>query len=139
MIKLDSYYLWRNCLSITNIIYQFLYYRDIYFFTFCDWDALGNGKRYILKQMHNSMIDLDKWDAIRHFFEKFVQNCQKSYSVGNFLTINETLVKFYGRCAFKQHTLKKSAKYSMKLFAFVDFRLLYIWGVDLCWPAFQMT
>lgn len=42
----------------------------------------------------------DKLAAVREFQSDFVKNCQNSYSVGEFVTIDEMLVAFRGRCGF---------------------------------------
>ena len=45
---------------------------------------------------------LDKLAPIRDLFETFVQNCLRNYLPSDFVTIDEMLVAFRGRCPFRQ-------------------------------------
>ena len=74
---------------------------------------------------------LDKLAPIREFFEKFVTNCQKSYNVGEYITIDEKLEPFRGRCPFRQYMPNKPSKYGIKIFALVDSRLFYTWNMEV--------
>lgn len=47
---------------------------------------------------------LDRLAPIRDVFEKFVQNCQKSYCLGENVTVDEMLPGFRGKCPFRQYT-----------------------------------
>lgn len=46
---------------------------------------------------------IDRLAPIRDMFEKFVGNCQKNYNVSAFVTIDEMLEAFRGRCGFRQY------------------------------------
>lgn len=74
---------------------------------------------------------LDKLAPIRELFEKFVQNCQKAYTIGEYVTIDEKLEPFRGRCSFKQYMPKKPAKYGIKIFALVDARVFYTYNLEI--------
>ena len=64
--------------------------------------------------------ETDKLAAIRYILDEFVQNCKNIYCLSEFLTIDETLVPFRGRCSFIQYIPSKPAKYGIKIFALCD-------------------
>lgn len=66
--------------------------------------------------------------AIHDFFELFVQSIQKSYIVGASATIDEMLVSFRGRCAFKMYIPKKPCKYGIKIQCLTDARTSYVYN-----------
>lgn len=58
-------------------------------------------------------------------FSLFVDNCKKTYSPGQNLTIDKKLEGFRGRCPFKQYIPSKPNKYGIKICALVDARVFY--------------
>nr|XP_023017113.1 uncharacterized protein LOC111506312 [Leptinotarsa decemlineata]XP_023017114.1 uncharacterized protein LOC111506312 [Leptinotarsa decemlineata] len=56
---------------------------------------------------------LDKLAPIRKIFNLFVSHCVKGYHHSEFVTIDEMLPAFRGRCAFRQHMPKKPTKYGI--------------------------
>lgn len=78
-----------------------------------------------------SRREIDKLAPIREVFEMLVHNCQKSYSVGAFVTIDEELVKFRGKCPFKQYLPSKPGKYGIKIFAVVDSKTMYSFNMEI--------
>lgn len=73
----------------------------------------------------------DKIAAIRDFFEKFITNCKDSYTLGEYVTIDEKLEPFRGRCGFRQYIPNKPAKYGIKIFALVDSRTFYTSNMEI--------
>jgi len=73
----------------------------------------------------------DKLAAVREFESDFVKNCQNSYSVGEFVTIDEMLVAFRGRCGFIQYMPQKPAKYGLKYYALCDSKTFYTYSLEL--------
>ncbi|KAJ3646387.1 hypothetical protein Zmor_005897 [Zophobas morio] len=67
----------------------------------------------------------DKLAPIRDVFTIFADNCQKSYTISEYATIDEKLEGFRGRCAFKQYIPSKPNKYGLKVFALVDAKTKY--------------
>lgn len=67
----------------------------------------------------------DKLAAIREVFDNVVANLQKYYVPGAYMTVDEQMVPFYGRCAFKQFMPKKPDKYGMKIFWLCDSETSY--------------
>lgn len=73
----------------------------------------------------------DKLAAIRTIFEDFVKNCMENYSLGEFITIDEMLHPFRGRCGFVQYMPLKPAKYGIKLYALCDSKTYYTWKFEI--------
>lgn len=73
----------------------------------------------------------DKLAAVREFQSDFVKNCQNSYSMGEFVTIDEMLVPFRGRCGFVQYMPQKPAKYGLKYYALCDSKTFYTYSLEL--------
>lgn len=67
----------------------------------------------------------DKLAPIRDLFDLFVKNLKKSYLPGPNVTVDEQLVPFYGRCAFKQYIPSKPDKYGLKIFWVCDSKTWY--------------
>ena len=56
-----------------------------------------------------------RFATIRKLWDDFIAQCVKSYIPGPHITVNEQLLAFRGRCAFKMYIANKPAKYGMKL------------------------
>ncbi|CAK1598285.1 unnamed protein product [Parnassius mnemosyne] len=74
---------------------------------------------------------LDNLAPIREIFELFVENCKKSYVLGEYVTIDEMLLAFRGRCKFRQYIPTKPAKYGIKVLAMVDAQNFYIFNLEI--------
>ncbi|GBN01118.1 hypothetical protein AVEN_262296-1 [Araneus ventricosus] len=68
---------------------------------------------------------LDNFCHIRDIFSKFNENNAKYYSVNEYVTMNEQLLKSRGRCQFLQFMPNKPGKYGLKLFALCDVKTFY--------------
>lgn len=77
----------------------------------------------------------DKIAAIRVIFTMLVQNSQKSYSLGQNVTIDEKL-GFRGRCGFLQYIPNKPNKYGIKIYALVDSQVYYLYNLEI-YTGFQ--
>lgn len=75
--------------------------------------------------------NVDKLAAVRDVFEIFVSNCQKSYSVGKNITVDEKLEGFRGRCSFIQYIPSKPNKYGIKIYASVDSKTFYSHNLEI--------
>lgn len=71
-------------------------------------------------------IKIDKLAPVRGILDKFIENCKQTYTPSQYLTIDEKLESFRGRCAFKQYMPNKPAKYGIKVQALVDARSYYV-------------
>ncbi|UYV71614.1 hypothetical protein LAZ67_8003857 [Cordylochernes scorpioides] len=69
--------------------------------------------------------DNDKFAALREIFEMFVANCKQMYSPGEYLTIDEKLIPFRGKCNFRQYIPNKPAKYGLKIYMMSDAHTFY--------------
>ncbi|XP_041986312.1 piggyBac transposable element-derived protein 4-like [Aricia agestis] len=74
---------------------------------------------------------LDNIAPIRQVFEMFVENCKQSYIPGEYVTIDEMLLAFRGRCKFRQYIPSKPAKYGVKILAMVDAKKFYILNLEI--------
>ncbi|XP_047543237.1 piggyBac transposable element-derived protein 3-like [Vanessa atalanta] len=68
---------------------------------------------------------------IRTIFEKFVDCCQKAYTPNEYMTIDEMLFAFRGRCGFRVYILSKPAKYGIKVQALVDAKSFYTVNLEV--------
>ena len=75
--------------------------------------------------------ETDKLAAIRYILDEFVQNCKNIYCLSEFLTIDETLVPFRGRCSFIQYIPSKPAKYGIKIFALCDTKTYFTGNLEV--------
>lgn len=69
--------------------------------------------------------------AITNIFQRFVNNCQKLYSLGAYSCIDEMLIPFRGRCKFKVYMPAKPNKYGLKVLALTDARTSYFYNAYL--------
>lgn len=74
---------------------------------------------------------IDKLAAIRNIFTMLVRNSQKSYSLGQNVTIDEKLEGFRGRCGFIQYIPNKPNKYGIKIYALVDSQVYYLYNLEI--------
>lgn len=73
----------------------------------------------------------DKLAAVRSILNQFINNCKSSYCLGEYLTIDEMLLPFRGRCSFIQYIPNKPAKYGLKIFAVCDSKTFYVSNIEL--------
>lgn len=60
-------------------------------------------------------VKTDKLAAISDLFETFVENSKQNFIPGPHVTIDEMLVHFRERCAFRMYIPNKPAKYGIKV------------------------
>ncbi|CAG9575734.1 unnamed protein product [Danaus chrysippus] len=73
----------------------------------------------------------DNLAPIRQVFDIFVENCRKVYILDAYVTIDEMLLAFRGRCQFRQYIPSKPAKYGIKILALADAKSLYIFNLEI--------
>ncbi|XP_045450966.1 piggyBac transposable element-derived protein 4-like [Melitaea cinxia] len=73
----------------------------------------------------------DRLAPIRSLHDKFVLHCQENYDPSEYLTIDEKLDSFRGRCVFVQYMPNKPAKYGLKSYLLVDAKSFHIVNLEL--------
>ncbi|XP_069693712.1 piggyBac transposable element-derived protein 4-like [Periplaneta americana] len=74
----------------------------------------------------------NKLAPIRGTWETFISSCKQYYSPHEYLTIDEQLVGFWGRCPFKVYMPNKPAKYGMKIVMMNDSKTYYMLSAEPC-------
>lgn len=70
----------------------------------------------------------DESAAISEIFQRFFQNSQNIYTLGENTCIDEMLLPFRGRCKFKMYMPQKPAKYGIKIMILTDARTNYAYN-----------
>lgn len=73
----------------------------------------------------------DKLAPVRSIFDQFVTKCQENYVVSEFVTVDEMLAAFRGRCSFRQYIKNKPAKYGVKIFSMVCAKSFYTCNLEV--------
>lgn len=73
----------------------------------------------------------DRLAAVRSLLTSFDANCKKSYCLSEFVTIDEKLIPFRGRCSFIQYMPAKPAKYGLKIYALNDAKTFYTSSIEI--------
>lgn len=87
--------------------------------------------RFDDKRTRQARQETDKLAAIRTILDEFIGNCKNSYSVSEFVTVDEKLQAFRGRCNFIQYIPNKPAKYGIKMFALCDAKTFYTSNLEI--------
>lgn len=87
--------------------------------------------RFDNKETRNDRIKFDKLAPIRFIFDSFILNCKTHYSLGDYVTIDEMLIAFRGRCSFRMYIPSKPAKYGIKVFNLCDARTAYSFNLEV--------
>ncbi|XP_013006050.2 piggyBac transposable element-derived protein 4 isoform X2 [Cavia porcellus] len=97
---------------------------------------LQNCLRFDDKTTRQERKRTDNLAAIRSLFENFVSNCQAVYTPSKYMTIDEQLAAFHGRCSFKQCLPNKPSKYGIKMYTLVDAKTYYTFNLEI-YPGTQ--
>lgn len=73
----------------------------------------------------------DKLAAIRELWDKWIEILPKLYNPGEFVTVDEQLVAFRGKCPFRQYMPSKPAKYGIKFWVLCDNATSYAWNIQI--------
>lgn len=82
--------------------------------------------RFDDKETRDKRRDASKLAPVSDMWNIFLENCRKHYKPGSYLTIDEQLVPFRGRCPFRMFMPKKPAKYGIKINMMVDCSTKYM-------------
>ncbi|CAB3252444.1 unnamed protein product [Arctia plantaginis] len=86
------------------------------------FDFLLNCLRFDDKSTRNERKAQDKFAPIRDLWGVFIQICRDSYKAGSYITIDEQLLSFRGRCKFRI----KPNKYGLKILMLCDAKTNYM-------------
>lgn len=75
--------------------------------------------------------EIDKIAPIREVFDLFIEKCKSLYSLGEYVTLDEMLLAFRGRCSFRMYMPQKPNKYGLKVFSLVDARTFYTSNMEI--------
>lgn len=90
------------------------------------FDFLLNCLRFDDKSTRNDRKAQDKFAPIRELWEMFIQICRDSYKAGSYVTIDEQLLGFRGRCPFRMYIPSKPNKYGLKILMLCDAKTNYM-------------
>ncbi|KAJ8945190.1 hypothetical protein NQ314_009305 [Rhamnusium bicolor] len=90
----------------------------------------------ILKANHLNADDLWKTDGsgveiFRLTMALFVDNCKNGYSLSKYVTVDERLEAYRGRCSFRQYIPPKPSRYGIKIFALADIKLMHVSNMEV--------
>ena len=68
---------------------------------------------------------------IHELWEKFIKACQKNYTASPYVTIDESLLAFRGKCSFKVCITSKPGKYGIKVWSMVDVSNAYLMNAQI--------
>nr|CAH7750575.1 unnamed protein product [Callosobruchus chinensis] len=79
------------------------------------FDFLLHNLRFDDKATRAERKNLDRFAPIREIWDELISNCKSSYKPGSYVTIDEQLLAFRGRCPFRMYIPSKPAKYGIKI------------------------
>lgn len=74
---------------------------------------------------------LDRLAAIRDIFDIFVEKCKTAFTPFHYVTVDEKLEAFRGRCIFRQYIPNKPSKYGIKIYALCDSKVFYTCNMEV--------
>lgn len=87
--------------------------------------------RFDNKDTREERRAIDKLAPIRDFFDIFNQNCKDGYSPSEYMTIDEKLEGFRGKCGWRQYIPSKPNRYGIKIFALCDAKMYYTSSLEV--------
>lgn len=69
---------------------------------------------------------VDKFALVSEIWNILIDKCQKNYQPSSYLTIDEQLVGFRGKCPFKMYIPSKRNKYGIKIIMLCDQATRYL-------------
>lgn len=68
----------------------------------------------------------DKLAAVSEVFNSFVNNCKSNYNCYRYVTVDEMLVGFRGKCSFRVYIKSKPQRYGLKIMCLCDSKTHYM-------------
>ncbi|XP_054290049.1 piggyBac transposable element-derived protein 3-like [Macrosteles quadrilineatus] len=90
------------------------------------YKALVGSLRFDDAQTREQRKTIDKAAAISEIFYKIISNSQAVYRPSAYVTIDEMLIPFRGRCSFRMYMPKKPKKYGIKVMCLADAKTSYL-------------
>lgn len=87
--------------------------------------------RFDDKNNRRERAKIDNLAPIREIFDNFVNACSSNFSIGEYVTIDEMLDAFRGKCRFRQYIANKPAKYGIKIYSLADARTFYTHNMEI--------
>lgn len=87
--------------------------------------------RFDRKETREARKSVDKLAPIRELFDLFVNKCKTGYSLSEYVTIDEKLEGFRGKCSFRQYIPSKPNRYGIKIFALSDAKTFYTSNLEV--------
>lgn len=84
--------------------------------------------RFDDKDTRQERSNEDPLAPIRDIWDLFVKNCQDNYKPSSYVTIDEQLLAFRGKCRFRMYIPNKPAKYGLKLVMACDTATSYMFN-----------
>jgi len=72
---------------------------------------------------------VDKFAPIRELWNSFAEQCRTVYTPSPYLTVDEQLLGFRGRCPFRQYIKSKPDRYGIKLWLCADAETYYVYNL----------
>lgn len=76
--------------------------------------------RFDCKETREVRKEADKLAAIRQIWDVLIENCKKNYKPSSYVTIDEQLIGFRGKCPFRMYIPSKPNKYGIKVLMICD-------------------
>lgn len=92
---------------------------------------LTNCLRFDNKDTREQRRKTDRFAPIRNVFEAVISKCSELYTPSEFCTLDEQLISFRGRCAFKMYIPSKPDKYGIKMLALCDAKTFYLLNAEV--------
>lgn len=90
------------------------------------FEFIINCLRFDEKETREERKKSDKFAAVREIWEIFERGCRKNYTPSEYVTVDETLLGFRGRCPFKMYIPSKPDKYGLKVVTMCDAKTYYM-------------
>lgn len=92
------------------------------------FEFLINCLRFDDKTTRDERKRNDKFAPVRDLWNEFIKNCENNYTPGAYVTIDEQLLSFRGRCPFKIYIPNKPDKYGIKIIMLCDSKTFYVFS-----------
>ncbi|XP_032364545.1 piggyBac transposable element-derived protein 4 [Etheostoma spectabile] len=87
--------------------------------------------RFDDRESRAERLATDKLAAVRDVWDAWTRRLPRLYEPGPDVTVDEQLMPFRGRCAFRQYMPSKPARYGLKSWVACDARSSYAWNMQL--------